>query len=128
MRAHQLVHSNIFNYPCTSCDKQFKTIERLKRHKIIHTGEKPFVCDTCNKAFNDVSALGRHKALHEVQETKAFKCSICDNSFKTKQYLKSHTMYVHEPVEMLECKANWRKHNPQVLTRLSDAPIESKMV
>ena len=62
------------------------------------------MCDTCNKAFNDVSALGRHKVLHEVQEIKAFKCSICDNSFKTMQYLKSHTMNVHEPVEMLECK------------------------
>ena len=39
-----------------------------------------------------------------ILEKNPFKCAMCDNTFKIKWYLKTHSLNIHEQMEMLQCK------------------------
>ena len=48
-------------YPCTFCEKDFSTRQRMDRHILIHTGQKPHECDVCGKRFRQKEHMTRHK-------------------------------------------------------------------
>lgn len=65
LRAHSLTHSNIRNYMCTLCGKTFMRSSNLTIHMKIHTGEKKFICTVCSKSFLHKNGLDVHMRTHQ---------------------------------------------------------------
>ncbi|KZT39461.1 hypothetical protein SISSUDRAFT_965060, partial [Sistotremastrum suecicum HHB10207 ss-3] len=49
-----------FLCPVSSCGKQFKTMEQLKRHMQKHNVKRPYSCSKCGKTFSRYDNLERH--------------------------------------------------------------------
>lgn len=56
--------THIRNFPCTICEKSFRTNLALTRHAMTHTGEINFVCDECGKRFLTSVGLNEHRISH----------------------------------------------------------------
>ncbi|CAK1546949.1 unnamed protein product [Leptosia nina] len=118
LKLHLDIHSDVKQYKCTLCDKEFaqavglynhmrsvhmeksdqnkcnvcnkvfSTKHNMMAHQRLHTGEKPYVCKFCNKPFADRSALIRHERIH-TKEYRYF-CEICSKGFTDKSGLIGH--------------------------------------
>ena len=60
-----------------------------------------------NSVFNSVeskaTSLGHHRTLNIHKSIKAFKCELCDKSFKLEDTLKMHLKTVHQNIKNLKC-------------------------
>ncbi|XP_028155630.1 gastrula zinc finger protein XlCGF57.1 isoform X2 [Diabrotica virgifera virgifera] len=118
LKKHELRHSNVKPFPCTSCDKGCLTAESLKRHMRTHdknytkcytcyvcnksfaypsflaehmknhTGEKPHICNVCGKGFRQSGALHFHEKIHTGD--KPFPCRVCKENFMSRSQLTIH--------------------------------------
>lgn len=70
--------------------------------KTIESKEEQYKCELCLKTYNYKSWC-RH--MTEVHVDLKLNCNICNKTFKSRQTLKRHQMYVHDGV-----KASWRFH------------------
>uniref|UniRef100_A0A8C5K9U1 Transcription factor IIIA n=1 Tax=Jaculus jaculus TaxID=51337 RepID=A0A8C5K9U1_JACJA len=93
LKAHQCQHTNEPLFRCTQegCGKHFATSSRLKRHGKVHEGYQcqkgcAFVAKTWTELLKHV------REFHKEEIT----CSICQKTFKRKDYLKQH-MKTHAP-------------------------------
>ena len=139
---HMTTIHNI-DYECTVCNLTFKTNPQLKRHlKLEHNVQKSFECSTCNATFSVRSSLKKHIAtVHEkkkpylcpecgksfggtnnlkihveaIHEKKEYKCTKCDEVFKTLYLYKGHMAFKHEGQETHKCP-------------MCDAELKSKQI
>ena len=81
-------HQNIRNYPCTVCDKAFKTRIHLDNHFRQHSGEKPFNCSVCGDSFRHKASLVTHQRSHEG--LRPYCCEVCGKTFREPSTLKAH--------------------------------------
>ena len=66
----------IAKYP--QCDKSLSSINKLKSHvKRKHGTGKIFECNVCGKKFSQSDDLKSHENRHKINETKFYKCDIC---------------------------------------------------
>lgn len=88
---HQSIHSP--NLTCTSCNKSFITIKKLKRHIKTHMTLKTHLCDLCDKGFSELDALKKHiKLTHMgISRDKKYTCSVCGKKFTDQYYLNLHS-------------------------------------
>ena len=88
---HQQSHHMVEKaFTCSSCDKWFGSLGRLKSHEQVHTGARDHICDTCGKSFHCKSSLSAHKSrTHSVLQMRVV-CPICDRTFNNKWGMKSH--------------------------------------
>lgn len=102
LRMHtKYTHTKDFTtYPCTTCQKEFRTKSSLSYHMMIHTGDVRFTCHVCNKGFIFEHALKRHSAVHS--DAKPFRCVICDASFVLERYLMRHLISRHPSVPVVK--------------------------
>ncbi|XP_023313248.1 zinc finger protein 92-like isoform X2 [Trichogramma pretiosum] len=87
---HATVNEIIINLACEYCDKNFNTIDDLKRHKdVVHLKEKSYDCVKCKKTFSSEKYLRAHTTAMHTKEKK-FKCEKCQKCFVYQSYLAKH--------------------------------------
>jgi len=87
-------------YPCSFCQKSFRTVSYLEAHENEHRGLRPYQCDACGKSFASNGMLRSHKFAHAP---KIFKCDCCDQAFPRKNTLMVHLRAVHMHEKPYEC-------------------------
>ncbi|XP_064100859.1 mucin-2-like [Macrobrachium nipponense] len=98
-------------FVCTSCEKNFKTKEGLRRHTKIHHKE-PFSCPKCSFTTVIFRDYTQHKETHA--ETKA--CQHCDYTTKSAKEFTVHKRIHVEPMSCPLCDfssknmKDWAQH------------------
>ncbi|CDW55588.1 MED7 protein [Trichuris trichiura] len=57
---HYRTHTGELPFPCTFCEKRFRTTSALCVHTRCHTGERPYVCSACGYRCITKRNLDRH--------------------------------------------------------------------
>jgi len=113
-------------YPCSQCDKIFKTKFERNVHAATHSSDKPFKCSICSKEFALRNRLKRHEEMHSktyqcsadgcqfvanlwsqmrkhMAEHHARRCNTCGKEFASSYNLKIHREAVHEKPHNFKC-------------------------
>lgn len=86
-RSHRL-RSGPAATTCTTCEKQFDSMDKLREHLVFEHDRKIFACVKCHKIFQSEEALSAHTETHAGE--KEFTCSECGQSFDQYTALKCH--------------------------------------
>ena len=89
-------------FKCSSCNKQFNTLQSLKLHMKIHSTSYPYDCVICKKKFKMKLYLKRHMSRHSEAPKACHRCSICQKQFSLKESLTKHMLY-HEGIKRHFC-------------------------
>ena len=88
-------------FPCRKCGEQFSTQNKMKLHVLKEHKKKPQLqCEHCGYETYLPSSLRVHQTTH-LEPT--FKCSHCENMFKTKKGCEAHERE-HTGERPFECK------------------------
>ena len=88
-------------FPCKKCGEQFSTLSKLKLHLTKEHRKIPMLqCEHCDYQTYAPSRLRSHQTKH-FEPT--FKCSHCENMFKTKKGCEAHERE-HTGERPFECK------------------------
>ena len=96
-------HGNNVGSICPICGKMLKTAAFLKIHiSQVHEGNKPkFKCSLCEESYSTKQALENHMSVHEG---KIFQCSNCNEEFTSKNKLESHIAKEHDRSKLHKCE------------------------
>ena len=108
-------HSEVPQFSCDVCDKQYTHRSALYRHKRIHTLNDetshrltdPDItrCIVCQKVFGDVNSLKVHQGTHSGE--RPFKCTQCGKCFAQGStlvgHLRTHADHPHKPFKCSDC-------------------------
>ncbi|XP_049835558.1 uncharacterized protein LOC126279123 isoform X1 [Schistocerca gregaria] len=79
-------------FSCDSCEKKYKTEEKLDSHRIREhskPGERPYSCNICNKKFSGRSTVIYHRRTHTGEQP--HECTTCGKTFTRPDALRQHT-------------------------------------
>ena len=80
------------SYVCEQCSKTFALLASMKAHTYCVHGnnskDRRYTCGECAKVFSNRKSLVEHVLTH-TQE-KPFKCSICEDTFRSRANKKKH--------------------------------------
>lgn len=98
LRRHiRKIHGNEAGFPihkCPNCEKTFSQKYELNCHiASVHTQQFRFFCEICGYKTARKSALAIHMKNHGTE--KSFICELCAAPFKTRRYLSTHKLKVH---------------------------------
>ena len=106
VKNHPEKHNDKEKRICSSCGKQFQTMENLQMHMkthIIHKKSKYSYsdCDVCGEKFND----NMHKTKHETEHKKkiSYECKQCGKMFLFFGRYKNHVR-IHRGIEVNDCR------------------------
>ena len=90
-------HQELKMYQCTKCSSRFISVKGLKIHiSTSHGNNVRRMCPICGKMLKTAAVLKEHISyMHEGKAKPKLKCSLCEESYATKQALENH-MSVHE--------------------------------
>ncbi|CAL8120147.1 unnamed protein product [Orchesella dallaii] len=89
LKYHKIsIHSDIRQYQCEFCGKDFARNYSLIVHRRIHTGERNYKCEFCSKCFRAASYLQNHRRIHTGEKPHA--CTICSKPFRVRSDMKRH--------------------------------------
>ena len=108
----------------------------LQRHiKMYHTEyNQHYGCQLCSKVFNRKSLLENHIRRHF--DYRPFKCTSCEKSFKTRQYLTGHINGVHKNDKQFVCdkcdarfswRTTWKRHIQSHVIKSSRKKIRGRV-
>ena len=106
--------TDTMGYSCDSCQYSC-TRSRDNRHNRTRTGEKSFTCESCQYSCTRICNLKQHK-LFKHSDEKQVSCNLCLFTFKTKIYLKRHTvkinlLFVTSVTTLVKQVVNWLNIN-----------------
>ena len=83
-------------YQYDTCGKHFQYPYLLHNHEELHNKKLPIKCKFpgCIKRYAMAVALTNHKLAHH---RKKVKCSVCNFTTSTRQYLNQHMTRTHGP-------------------------------
>ena len=90
------VHKEERSEECVKCSKMFKSVKALQNHQASHIEERPFGCEMCKQRFKNLNAVNKHKIIIH-SEQKAFSCDQCSKLFALNNQLQRHQRQVHTP-------------------------------
>ncbi|GFY70943.1 zinc finger protein [Trichonephila inaurata madagascariensis] len=90
---------------CSTCGKEFKRKDHLKKHYIIHSGKRPFICFVCGKDFARKDRFKDHCTTHL---SNGWSCYFCGRMFSQRYILRKHEM-IHRGVKPYSCDLCDRK-------------------
>ena len=89
------------NFPCTDCDKSYKTQHSLLRHMAVHNEPAELRCEPCDIQFTEPYDLKSHNKLkHQFDR---IECGICGQQFSSRSGRNSH-IKMHFQEELHKCK------------------------
>lgn len=85
-------------YPCTECNKKFRSETRFQGHMRMHEGLKPALCTTCGKSFAKYNSLKLHINQKHSENKVKYPCDFpgCEHVYSTKQTMQQHRKK-HDP-------------------------------
>lgn len=81
------VHSDVYNFQCTMCEKKFKRMPSLRLHEKIHEGGCTLTCTFCGKLYASYSGFKKHVAKHNSKENVEMKTMNEDVEILYEEYL-----------------------------------------
>ncbi|CAG9859203.1 unnamed protein product [Phyllotreta striolata] len=82
-------------HDCKKCGKQFSSKSSLNRHiLIVHEETKRFRCEICDEKFTVKNSLKYHMNIHT--DTKPYKCNLCSRAFRQPAPLIRHRRTKHK--------------------------------
>lgn len=93
LKKHMYHHTDDMPFPCTLCDKKFKTRMQLTAHTNLHNQHSTHVCDICGNTFKRQIYLNVHKQkVHPVLDSKieTLECYVCQQQYKSLLSLRTH--------------------------------------
>ena len=103
---------------CYHCNIEFESAISLGLHRFrFHNTGRKNICEICNKGFANARNLKDHMFRH--LNIRPFKCESCDLSFKTKQDLSNHNLYLHS-AESKDRRQQMAERRTQLLTGGAD--------
>lgn len=86
---HMRCHTGQFvGFPCDICGKVLSSKHGRDNHIRTHTGERPYVCKVCGLALKTPAQLHAHSETHT--DKKPFPCTICNKRFRRRPHLEGH--------------------------------------
>ncbi|XP_015834146.1 gastrula zinc finger protein XlCGF57.1 isoform X27 [Tribolium castaneum] len=115
LNRHMKTHIDVAQSRCEFCQKFFKTPNSLRKHvKKLHQGER-HLCDICGKSLTSAASLRDHTLIHTGE--KPFPCPYCEKRFAKKQHLTDHVR-VHtkeKPHACPYCEKKYSQRTPLTL-------------
>lgn len=130
LKAHYISkHSDVKEFSCDICGKEFSTHQRLASHTDGVHGDVQFECQSCRKSFRRKADFLRHVVVNHKRELLPYPCEYenCAKSFMTKHERDSHVSGVHKQERSHKCqtcekqfssKTNLTRHVAAVHQRL----------
>ena len=83
---------------CEKCDAPFEHKQHLEHHmNKVHLNVKPYECNLCEESFLTKNQLKTH--LKKSHNVKPYKCNFCQKAFFIKAKLKTHLKRSHREEE-----------------------------
>ncbi|KAM7379009.1 hypothetical protein PAMP_004589 [Pampus punctatissimus] len=88
-------------WKCAICLKSFTRRPHLQEHMILHTQDRPFKCSFCDEHFKSRFARLKHQEKYHLGE-KPYRCPECHQTFRIKKTLTKH-MVIHSDARPFNC-------------------------
>ncbi|XP_037289232.2 uncharacterized protein LOC119182282 [Rhipicephalus microplus] len=91
-------------YPCTFCDRVFKSYQGIRAHTNIHKNLRPFECRKCGASLTSLNNLKAHMVCIHGSPGDNAKCPHCPKVFKLKRSLSIHMRAIHSQQGRRQCE------------------------
>lgn len=100
IRAHVRSSHQVKTFKCDMCSYVSKNVPDLDKHKLgVHSNEK-IMCNVCGKLLSAFHHnLKKHLETHN--DTRPYKCDLCEMAYKTRGTLAKHRENIHFPVSIM---------------------------
>ena len=90
-------------HKCKICKSEYTTATSLKHHiSTVHENKVHF-CPVCGKKFVQEYTLNLHMSTNCGNDGKRNKCSICDETFESRDARMDHIATKHEDIKLFQC-------------------------
>lgn len=91
-------------YPCTFCDRVFRSHRGIQAHTNIHKNLRPYECRKCGASLTSMTNLKAHMVCIHGNPGDNAKCPHCPKVFKLKRSLNIHVRAIHSQEGRRQCE------------------------
>lgn len=91
-------------YPCTFCDRVFRSRQGIRAHTNIHKNLRPYECRKCGASLTSMTNLKAHMVCIHGNPGDNAKCPHCPKVFKLKRSLNIHVRAIHSQEGRRQCE------------------------